>query len=235
MTPELNVTKDFVDLLPREQEGRRKIRQVNWFDAETGKLLSTTTGQQKSAFGLGWAMFNKRLLRSAATNLPATALRVLVYLTSRQTYSEYVSMTWQAIADDLGIGRTAISDASRLLTAKNYVKPAKIDGQRVILLNPDLTACGRSSLGARRTLWHLADVIKGISNSPTPTIYNDLEEIRDELAQRQSRKGIDWDAELAASRAFNRQPPPNIDPETGEILDTALPPSAAPNQEGGTT
>lgn len=183
----------------------RKVRQINWFDEETGKLLSTATGHVQSAFGVGWVMFNKRKVRGLCKDLPATAVTVLLFLMAKQTYSEAVQTTWVSLGRELGLSQSTMLRVADVLRRKGVVRDVSMEGQRAILLNPELTACGRSSLATRRTLWHLAYVMQGITTSRTPMVVNDVEELRDSPALRGGLENLAQRMEA-------------VDLETGEIL-----------------
>ena len=150
-------------------------------------------------------MFNKRKVRGLCKDLPATAVTVLLFLMAKQTYSEAVQTTWVSLGRELGLSQSTMLRVADVLRKKGVVRDVSMEGQRAILLNPELTACGRSSLATRRTLWHLAYVMQGITTSRTPMVVNDVEEIRDSPAMR---GGLEDLANRMAS----------VDLETGEIL-----------------
>lgn len=205
----VEIPKAAMDALRERPKEGRKIRQINWFDEQTGKLLSTTTGSVKTAFGVGWVMFNKRRVREYCKELPNTSVVVLFYLMAKQTYSEAVQTTWSNVARELGFSTATMTRAAAELKRRHIVRDVTMEGQRAILLNPELTACGRSSLSSRRTLWHLADVMQEITTSRAPMVVNDIEEIRDSPALRR-------DIDAVADRMSR------VDLETGEIKEPEL-------------
>lgn len=145
------------------------VKQVNIYDKRTGKLLSTSTSSVGKTFGVGWCMCKKDKLREAGKLLSGLEARLILFLYGKQTYGEYVSITAEHLARELVSSPWRIRLALQQLQELNYVKKVRIDGNAAILLNPHITACGRSSVRIRRALWNVADDLSKITKS-TPQL-----------------------------------------------------------------
>lgn len=138
---------------PKLVRGLPPLKQVNIYDGGTGKLISTSTSKRANLLGFGWAMVDKKRLATVSRRLNTAALRLLINLVSRQNYGEYVRCSRSTLANDLGVHVNTINRALNTLTANDYIARLTVDGQQVILLNPNFTCCGRSTVPVRRRLW----------------------------------------------------------------------------------
>lgn len=150
-------------------QSEQPVKQVNIYDKRTGRLLSTSTKMVGKSFGIGWCMCKKDVMRQAALTLSGSTLRVLMYLYSKQTYGEYVMVGVNHIARELQTGGWRIGEALKALEEGRYIKKVIIDGNRGFLLNPEMTACGRSAVYQRRALWQIAENLQKVTTT-TPML-----------------------------------------------------------------
>ena len=147
-------------------QSEQPIKQVNIYDRRTGRLMSSSTKMVGKTFGIGWVMSQKRQLVDAAKDFTGSTLRVWVFLMGKQTYGDYVLCGTDYLAKELGTNRTVIGQAIRELEERQFLQRVNIDGNRGFILNPNVTACGRSAVYTRRALWRINEAIGKLSTKP---------------------------------------------------------------------
>lgn len=123
--------------------GRRGTK-ITTFDSETGEIFNdiVTFGTQN---GDGWVIvYRENFLNLAKNTTNPSILRVFISLMSKQEFEFGVRSTKKAIAEELGIERTAAWKAFKWLKDHGYIKERKTNGQTEFLLNPDVTTCGKN-------------------------------------------------------------------------------------------
>lgn len=147
-------------------QSEQPIKQVNIYDRRTGRLMSSSTKMVGKTFGVGWVMNQKSQLLNAAKDFTGSTLRVWVFLMGKQTYGDYVLCGTDYLAKELGTNRTVIGQAVRELEERHFLQKVNIDGNRGFILNPNITACGRSAVYTRRALWRINEAISKLSTKP---------------------------------------------------------------------
>ena len=147
-------------------QGEQPIKQVNVYDRRTGKLMSTSTKIIGKTFGVGWVMSQKQQMIEAARTFNGSTCRVWLYLMAKQTYGDYVLVGTDFLARELGTNRTVVGAAIKELEERHYLKRVNIDGNKGFIINPNLTACGRSAVYTRRALWRITEALEKISTRP---------------------------------------------------------------------
>ena len=79
-----------------------------------------------------------------ATEAPYIALRIFIALSSKQTFEGGIKITKRALADSLKVSYDNALRGFKWLKENDYVKERKIDGITEILLNPNVTTCGKN-------------------------------------------------------------------------------------------
>ena len=109
----------------------------------TGKILreDVNYGTQN---GDGWVMVYREAYMQLMLEAPDfVTSKVFAVLMTKQPFDGGIKMTKKAIADKLGVSRTAVWQALKWLKENHYVKETKTDGITEFLLNPNVTTCGK--------------------------------------------------------------------------------------------
>lgn len=118
-------------------------RELKVFDGETGEILkhTVTYGSQN---GDDWVIWYRNALFNLSVDAPLVALKVLLFLSSKQEFEDGINTTKQAVADKLQISYDNVMRGFKWLKENNYVKERKVNGQTQFLLNPNVTTCGKN-------------------------------------------------------------------------------------------
>ena len=150
------------------------IRQFNEYDGTTGELIRTVTMRQRpTKFGRGWIMTNKQAQLKLIKMVSPLAVTVAMLIGAKQNYNDFVLMSKQWIADELGMSRQTIYRAITELQEANWLKVINVEGNTGFLLNPTATACGQSALKSRMQLWTEETAWERITDK-TVSLVNDI-------------------------------------------------------------
>lgn len=111
-------------------------------DSETGKIIKDVyyRGTQN---GDDWVIVYRDAFENLACNAPLTAWKVFGILASKQEFEGGIHITKKAIAEKLKVSYDNVMRGFKWLKENGYVKEHKVDGVPEILLNPDVTTCGK--------------------------------------------------------------------------------------------
>ena len=134
----------------------RLARHFSVVDPETGEVLHETV-KYGSQNGEGWMIVYRDAYMQLTLEAPDfVTSKVFTVLMTKQPFEGGIKMTKKAIADKLGVSRTAVWQAIKWLKENRYIKETKTDGVPEFLLNPNVTTCGKNKK-AKIALWESVD------------------------------------------------------------------------------
>lgn len=129
----------------------RIVKRVTITDVDTGEIIrdSVNYGTQN---GDDWVIWYREALANLATDAPLVALKVFLFLASKQEFENGIKITKKFISEKLDISAAQIWRSFKWLKENGYVKEHKVNGITEFLLNPNVTTCGKNRK-AKLALW----------------------------------------------------------------------------------
>ena len=115
---------------------------ITILDGDTGEVIKDVfyRGTQN---GDDWVIVYREPFMNLTLNAPPAALKVFITLMTKQEFEGGIHMTKRAVAEKLKVSYDNVMRAFKWLKEHDYVREHKVDGVPEILLNPEVTTCGK--------------------------------------------------------------------------------------------
>lgn len=186
--------------------------EYNIFD-HNGKQTLHTVAEKKARLGTGWCIMFKKPMLQLLLKLAELPLKTLFVMMTKQTYEPFVVISTAKIAEILHYTQRTVQRAVAELIEQNVIRKIRVDGVNVFIINPAISLCGTTTLLRKRQIWELIcrkdDMQKLIDQEENPAVrarmHEQLSAIESALKQAMDNRDIEAQ--------------PNVDIETGEIID----------------
>lgn len=121
-----------------DQSGRLK----GYVDKYTGEEYGfpVIVGRKRSPYGKGWVMNSQEALEIVAKDkeIKGETYRVLFFICARLDFENWVQISGTEIANELGMHRQNVSEAMKILEAKEIIlRGPKVGRSYAFMLNPE--------------------------------------------------------------------------------------------------
>lgn len=144
-------------------EAAKIVHEHKVIDADTGEVIRASTYSGSENGKDWWVMYRITMAFIASGRLQYSAVRVFMHLTAKADWRGVLATTRTAIAKEIGLSITSVSDGISELKRFDLIRESKERGLPVFVVNPAYATLGRNKkarLQVFNELPHAADYIR---------------------------------------------------------------------------